>query len=90
MEKILVRTAADGEPHSFTHGSLSWRVAAEPVRWFERVPWWEAKRGLPRRGRVDVEVWQVQALPGQRGRGLTTFELVRDATGAWSVRDRLS
>ncbi|WP_138443453.1 hypothetical protein [Sinomonas susongensis] len=91
MEKVLVRMAPDGAPRSFTRGSLDWRVAATPVRWFERVRWWEAKRGLPRgHGRVDVEVWQVQALPGPRGRGLTTFELVRDATGGWSVRDSLN
>ncbi|WP_334172272.1 hypothetical protein [Sinomonas sp.] len=91
MEKVLVRTTVDGEPRSFIRGSLDWRIAAEPVRWFERVPWWEGKRGVPRGlGRVDVEVWQVQALPGQRGRGLTTFELVRDATGGWSLRDRVS
>ncbi|MCH6469960.1 hypothetical protein [Sinomonas terrae] len=91
MERVLVRTAADGAPRSFTRGSLNWRVAAEPVRWYERVRWWEAQRPLPRGlGRVDVEVWQVQATPGQRGGGLTTFQLVRDATDGWSLRGRMS
>lgn len=85
-----MRTAPDGAPRSFTRGARDWRIAAEPVRWFERVPWWEGETRLPRGAScVDVEVWQVQAMPGPRARGLRTFELVRDRVGgAWSVREQ--
>lgn len=41
-------------------------MAAEPVRWFERVSWWESERRFPLGGdkRIDLEFWQVQARLG--------------------------
>ncbi|HKU12688.1 MAG TPA: hypothetical protein VJQ61_15845 [Sinomonas sp.] len=88
MESILVRIAPNGAPYSFRRGDRSWRVAAEPVHWFERVRWWNGALRLSRgASRVDVEVWQVQAAAGLRGGGLRTFELVRDQLGGgWSLR----
>ena len=52
-------------------------VGAEPVRWFERVSWWEAERRMPLGlSRVDVEVWRVQTRLGRNaGSALTTMEL---------------
>ncbi len=62
-------------------GGREWLVGAEPVRWFERVSWWEAERRMPKGlSRVDVEVWQVQARLGRNGGStLTTMEIIRTA-----------
>ncbi|MCU1574569.1 MAG: hypothetical protein JWO93_2651 [Micrococcaceae bacterium] len=67
----------------------NWLVGAEPVRWFERVNWWEQQQRMPKGlGRVDVEVWQVQARVGRNVRSeLTTMELLRDQLGGgWKLR----
>ncbi|WP_426004879.1 hypothetical protein ACPFL9_20455 [Paenarthrobacter sp. NyZ202] len=40
MESVLVQTSASGVPVSFEYNGRTWRVAAEPVRWFERIDWW--------------------------------------------------
>lgn len=68
-----------GAPVSFVRGGRTWRVGAEPVRWYERVAWWETATRAPKGGplRIDVEVWQVQARIGRNERSpLVTFELV--------------
>lgn len=72
-------TLTAGAPVSFVRGNRTWHVGAPPVRWFERVPWWETSQRMVRgSGRMDVEVWQVQARIGHNPRTpLVTFELVR-------------
>ena len=46
---------------AFTVAGDSWRMVEEPVRWFERPPWWETETRMQRdHGRIDVEVWQLQ------------------------------
>ena len=54
-------------------------MAAEPVRWYERIDWWREFKPLPRQNapRIDLEVWRVRARLG-RGGELVTFDLVRD------------
>jgi len=89
MEHVLVTAGPDGRPHTVIRGGREWIISADPVRWFERVRWWEAERRMPRGlGRVDVEVWQVQARLGRNaGSALTTMELVRDGLGGgWRLR----
>ena len=89
MEHVLVTAGPDGRPHTVIRGGREWIIGADPVRWFERVSWWEAERRMPRGlGRVDVEVWQVQARLGRNaGSALTTLELVRDGLGGgWRLR----
>ena len=55
-----------GRPQAVVRGGREWIVGAEPVRWFERVSWWEAERRMPKGlSRVDVEVWQIQARLGR-------------------------
>jgi hypothetical protein len=39
-----VQTSASGVPVSFEYNGRTWRVAAEPVCWFERIDW--GKRSL--------------------------------------------
>ncbi len=88
MESVDIRTTVQGAPVAVQRGGQEWDVVAEPVRWFERVPWWEQSRRMPRgHGRVDIEIWQVQVAPG-RGQhsGAVTWELVRNGDGAWYLR----
>ena len=90
MEHVLVTAGPDGRPHTVIRGGREWIIGADPVRWFERGSWWEAERRMPRGlGRVDVEVWRVQARLGRNaGSALTTMELVRDGLGGgWRLRD---
>ena len=85
----MVKRGMDGRPLAVLRGSREWIVGAEPVRWFERVSWWEAERRMPRGlTRVDVEVWQIQARLGRNlGSALTTMELIRDGLGGgWRLR----
>ena len=89
MEHVFIRNNPDGTPAAVVRGAREWQIAVEPVRWFERVPWWESAHRMPRgEGRVDVEVWQVQVRLGSNTRStLATWELVRDgAGGGWRLR----
>jgi hypothetical protein len=89
MEHVVVRTTAAGIPLAVEREGRNWLVGAEPVRWFERVNWWEQQQRMPKGlGRVDVEVWQVQARVGRNVRSeLTTMELLRDQLGGgWKLR----
>lgn len=90
MDEISVATTADGLPVSFVRDGRTWHVAAEPVRWFERVAWWKTVQRMPKGEcvRMDVMVWQVQARIGHNPRSpLVTFhlELGQDRR-TWSVR----
>jgi hypothetical protein len=92
MEHVLVKTAADGQPAAVIRGGREWTVGAEPVRWFERVSWWEAERRMPLGlSRVDVEVWRLQARLGRNtDSALTTMEILRDGLGGgWRLRDAI-
>jgi hypothetical protein len=93
MEHVMVKRRMDGRPLAVLRGSREWIVGTEPVRWFERVSWWEGERRMPRGlGRVDVEVWQVQARLGRNlGSALTTMELIRDGLGGgWRLREAVA
>ena len=90
MGNVDVSTTQAGVPISFVRQGHTWRVVIEPLRWYERVPWWETTQRMPRgqHSRIDVEVWQVQARIGHNSRTpLVTFELMRgqDRT-TWSLR----
>lgn len=93
MQDLEVTTSATGVPVSFTYQGSIWVVVvvvvADPVRWFERVPWWETKARMSTRGagsRIDVEVRQVQAARSSAEPAeLVTFELVLDGS-VWSLR----
>ncbi|MFJ4207424.1 hypothetical protein ACIPY2_03030 [Paenarthrobacter sp. NPDC089675] len=89
MEHVFIRTSPEGTPIAVARGPREWRIAVEPVRWYERVSWWENARRMPRgEGRVDIEVWQVQVRLGGNSRSsLATWQLVRDgAGGGWRLR----
>lgn len=76
-------------PAAVVRGGREWQIAVTPVRWFERIPWWEQSRRMPAgQGRVDVEVLQVQVRLGNNQRStLATWELVGDGMGGgWQLR----
>jgi hypothetical protein len=90
MEYVVVKTAKDGSPTAVVSNGREWAVGADAVRWFERVSWWEAQRRMPKgRGRVDVEVLQVQVRLGRNpNSALTTMMLERDGLGGgWRLRE---
>ena len=67
-----------------------WAVGAEPVRWFERINWWETSRRMPKgSGGVDVEVLQLQVRLGNNSKSaLATMYLQRDGLGGgWRLRE---
>jgi len=89
----MVRTGTNGMPTSVVSKGREWAVGAEPVRWYERVNWWEGSRRMPRGlSRVDVEVLQVQVrLGGNCSSALTTMTLERDGLGGgWRLREAVA
>ncbi|VXB17236.1 conserved hypothetical protein [Arthrobacter sp. 9V] len=89
MEQVYIPTVDPGAPAVIVRGGREWRLVVEPVRWFERVAWWEQSRRMPRgQGRVDIEVRQVQVRLGNNpASGIVTWELVRDGSGGgWWIR----
>jgi hypothetical protein len=90
MEHVIVRTDNNGMPTAVLAQGRQWSVGAEPVRWFERVNWWETSRRMPKgNSRVDVEVLQLQVRLGSNSRSaLTTMYLQRDGLGGgWRLRE---
>ena len=89
----MVKMGPDDRPRAVVRGGREWVVGAEPVRWFERVSWWEAERRMPKGlSRVAVEVWQIQARLGRNaGSALTTMEIIRDGLGGgWRLREAVA
>ncbi|HJV99936.1 MAG TPA: hypothetical protein VJ617_12680 [Arthrobacter sp.] len=93
MEHVVLKTTINGAPATVISDGREWAVSAEPVRWFERVSWWEAQRRMPRGfSRVDVEVLQVQVRLGNNpNSALTTMTLVRDGLGgSWRLKESVA
>ena len=92
MEAVAVRMTTEGVPLSFTADGRTWHVAADPVRWYERINWWEELTRMPRGGerRIDTEIWQLQARLGRNTKSpLVTFVLARNQeTGEWTLRSK--
>ena len=93
MEHVMVRTENNGMPTAVISNGREWPVGAEPVRWFERVNWWEVNRRMPKGlSRVDVEVWRLQTRLGlNEESALTTMEILRDGLGGgWKLRSAIA
>lgn len=90
MEEVEVRTSAAGVPVAVVRKGRVWTVGAEPVRWYERRPWWDEKKRMPLGGpsRIDVEIWQVQVRPYRAAtHPLVTLELEHDRdSNDWRIR----
>ncbi|WP_285317869.1 hypothetical protein [Pseudarthrobacter sp. lyk4-40-TYG-27] len=90
MEHVIVHTDSEGMPTAVVSRGREWAVGAAPVRWYERVNWWETKRRMPKgNSGVDVEVLQLQVRLGNNSRSaLTTMYLQRDGLGgSWRRRE---
>ncbi|MDQ0768798.1 hypothetical protein QF031_001547 [Pseudarthrobacter defluvii] len=90
MEHVIVHTDSNGIPTAVLSRGREWAVGAEPVRWFERINWWETSRRMPKgSGGVDVEVLQLQVRLGNSAKSaLATMYLQRDGLGGgWRRRE---
>ncbi len=93
MEHVIVRTDSNGMPTAVLSRGREWAVGAEPVRWFERINWWETSRRMPKgSGGVDVEVLQLQVRLGNNSKSaLATMYLQRDGAGSgWRLREAVA
>ena len=87
-QSIEVDCTPAGVPIRLRWQGREYKLAAEPVRWFERRKWWteevRAERGRGP-GLVDYEVWQLQVKLAGVG-PLRTFEVSRQVeTGRWRI-----
>lgn len=87
-ESVEVVCAPSGVPLRLQWQGSSYRIAAEPVRWYERRNWWaeelraEIGRGA---GLVDHEIWRVQAQLNDSAE-IRTLDLSRQVeTGRWRI-----
>lgn len=88
-DEVLVQTTPEGIPTAVHCNGRVWTVGAEPLRWYERTSWWNHVQRMPKgQGRVDVQVWRVQARLGHNLRSeLVTMDLERDQPGGrWRLR----
>lgn len=87
-QSIEVDCTPAGVPIRMRWQGREYRLAADPVRWFQRRDWWKeelrAERGHGP-GLVDYEVWQLQVKLAGVG-PLRTFEVSRQVeTGRWRI-----
>lgn len=87
-ESIEVVCAASGQPIRLRWQNREYRIAADPVRWFERRSWWveelRAERGRGA-GLVDHEIWRLQVRLSS-GSEIRTLDVShRVDTGRWRV-----
>ena len=87
-ESIEVVSSPAGIPLRLSWQGRTYKVAAHPVRWYERRSWWEeeprAKRGHGP-GLVDSEIWRVQARLNNRS-ALRTLDISRQvASDTWRL-----
>ena len=84
----MVETTPAGVPLRFELEGTVWRVAAQPMRWYERTNWWEESRRYPRGEgpAIDLEVWRVQ-VRSRASAELVTVDLIRDQDRVvWHLR----
>ena len=87
-ESVDVDCDAEGVPVGVRWRGRVYRVAQDPVRWYERRAWWAEDLRLPRErgaGVVDQQMGRVQVQLGPRTE-LLTLELVHTLdTGRWRL-----
>lgn len=87
-ESIEVACSPSGQPIRLRWQNRDYRIAAEPVRWYERRSWWAEEQRAERgggAGLVDHEIWRLQVrLNG--GSQLRTLDVSRQvASGRWRL-----
>lgn len=87
-EAVEVACSPSGQPVRLVWGNRTYRIVAEPVRWYQRRSWWaeEQRAELGRgAGLVDHEIWRVQVRLGGRSQ-VRTLDLSRQGRpGRWRL-----
>lgn len=87
-ESVEVVCTASGQPMRLRWQGRSYRIAAEPVRWYERRAWWAEERRARRghgAGLVDHEIWRVQVRVNDRSE-IRTLDLAHQLdSGRWRL-----
>lgn len=87
-ESVEVACSPAGQPVRLVWGNRTYRIVAEPVRWYQRRSWWaeEQRAELGRgAGLVDHEIWRVQVQLGGRSQ-VRTLDLSRQGSpGRWRL-----
>jgi hypothetical protein len=87
-ESVEVACSPAGQPVRLVWGNRTYRIVAEPVRWYQRRSWWaeEQRAELGRgAGLVDHEIWRVQVQLGGRSQ-VRTLDLSRQGNpGRWRL-----
>lgn len=68
-----------GVPLRVRYEGRVWTVGAEPIRWFERVPWWQTEYRMQRGAGISIEVkiWKLQVRLGDNPTSeMRTWEVV--------------
>ena len=89
---VDVRFTPAGTPLAIRHDGRVWAVAADPVRWFTRDPWWDTRTtAAPGTGDlVSIEIWQVQVRLGSSNSALRTFTLRRNPLSTQWLLDSIT
>lgn len=87
-ESVDVACSPAGQPLRLTWQGRTYRIVAEPIRWYERRSWWtEEKRAERGRGAglVDHEIWRIQARLNERSE-IRTLDISHQVdTGRWRL-----
>jgi hypothetical protein len=65
-EAVTVWMSKNGTPRRLEWRGRDFAVCARPVRWVDRVPWWQVSGRAPAGdadGLVERQCWRVQAIP---------------------------
>lgn len=78
-ESVELALSAAGAPLRVRRNGRTWRVAAEPIRWFERVPWWDTETRMQKGGGISIEVkvWRLQVRLNPASE-LVTWEIITE------------
>jgi hypothetical protein len=86
---VDVRFTPAGTPLAVRHEGGIWAVAADPVRWFARDAWWDARSdaAVGSGDLMSIEYWRVQVRLGSSS-ALRTFTLRRNPLSTqWLLED---
>ena len=65
-EGVTVQCSPQGIPLQLLWQEKWWNVAADPLCWYQRQPWWEQEVRMPPGdgvGKVDIRIWRLQLTP---------------------------
>lgn len=87
-QSVELRCDEQGAPSAVLWQGRTWKVCAEPVRWFERRAWWnEDPRAVKGSGPgvIDHLIWQLQVQLNPRSEPQTMYVSQHCETGRWRL-----